>query len=188
VTVNEAAGTATFTVTLSAASSQSVSVSYNTSNGTAIAGSDYTSTSGSLTFAPGTTTQTVTVNITDDTVFEGTAGETFNVNLLTPTNATIADNLGVGTIVDDDTAVSIASISSPTAPEGTNLVYSVTVTGSSTTPSTFALTLGGGTASTVDYTTATFSNGVTLSGGVLTVPARRQRFYGNPAYRQRHTR
>jgi hypothetical protein len=170
VSVNEAAGTATFTVTLSTASSQSVSVSYNTSNGTATAGSDYTSTSGSLTFTPGTTTQTVTVNITNDTVFEGTPGETFNVNLLTPTNATIADNLGVGTIVDDDTAVSIASISSPTAPEGTNLVYSVTLTGSSTTPSTFALTLGGGTASTVDYTTATFSNGVTLSGGVLTVP------------------
>ncbi len=48
VTVNEAAGTATFTVTLNAASGQAVSVNYATSNGTSNAGSDYTSTSGTL--------------------------------------------------------------------------------------------------------------------------------------------
>ncbi|MFZ6820704.1 Calx-beta domain-containing protein, partial [Undibacterium sp. Ji22W] len=64
--VNEAAGTATFTVTLSAASGQTVSVGYNTSNGTATAGSDYTATSGTLTFNPGVTTQTITVNIAND--------------------------------------------------------------------------------------------------------------------------
>ncbi|KQV83523.1 S-layer family protein [Rhizobacter sp. Root1221] len=102
VTVNEAAGTATFTVTLSAASGQTVAVGYNTSNGTATAGSDYTAASGTLTFAPGVTTQTITVNIINDTATE--ASETFNVNLLTPVNATIADNLGVGTIVDNDAA------------------------------------------------------------------------------------
>ncbi|MFZ6820678.1 Calx-beta domain-containing protein, partial [Undibacterium sp. Ji22W] len=66
VIVNEAAGTATFTVTLSAASGQTVSVGYNTSNGTATAGSDYTATSGTLTFNPGVTTQTITVNIAND--------------------------------------------------------------------------------------------------------------------------
>ncbi|MFZ6820662.1 Calx-beta domain-containing protein, partial [Undibacterium sp. Ji22W] len=70
VIVNEAAGTATFTVTLSAASGQTVSVGYNTSNGTATAGSDYTATSGTLTFNPGVTTQTITVNIANDSVFE----------------------------------------------------------------------------------------------------------------------
>ncbi|MBC3876147.1 Calx-beta domain-containing protein, partial [Undibacterium flavidum] len=95
VTVNEAAGTATFTVTLSAASGQTVSVGYNTSNGTATAGSDYTAASGTLTFNPGVTTQTITVNISNDSVFE--LSENFNVNLVTPTNATISDNLGIGT-------------------------------------------------------------------------------------------
>ncbi|MFZ6820684.1 Calx-beta domain-containing protein, partial [Undibacterium sp. Ji22W] len=76
VIVNEAAGTATFTVTLSAASGQTVSVGYNTSNGTATAGSDYTATSGTLTFNPGVTTQTITVNIANDSVFE--LSENFN--------------------------------------------------------------------------------------------------------------
>ena len=48
VTVNEAAGTATFTVTLNTASGQAVSVNYATSNGSATAGADYTAASGTL--------------------------------------------------------------------------------------------------------------------------------------------
>ena len=61
VIVNEAAGTATFTVNLSAASGLGVSVNFATGNGTATAGADYTGTSGSLNFAPGVTSQTITV-------------------------------------------------------------------------------------------------------------------------------
>ncbi|MEC5388368.1 Calx-beta domain-containing protein, partial [Uliginosibacterium sp. H3] len=102
VTVNEAAGTATFTVTLSAASGQVVTVNYATGGGTATAGSDYTAVSGTLTFAAGTTTQTITVPITNDLAIE--SSETFNVTLSGATNATIADNTGVGTITDNDTA------------------------------------------------------------------------------------
>ncbi|MDB5899650.1 MAG: type 1 secretion target domain protein, partial [Ramlibacter sp.] len=171
VTVNEAAGTATFTVSLSAASGQPVSVNYATSNGTAIAGSDYTAAIGTLTFAPGVTTQTITIAITDDTVFEGATGETFNVALSGATNATIAIPMAVGTIVDNDSAPVIAAISSPTATEGVALVYSVTLSNASSTATTFAYALGGGTASATDYGGATFSNGVTLAAGVLTVPA-----------------
>ena len=89
VSVNEAAGTATFTVTLSAASGQTVTVNYATGGGTATAGSDYTATSGALTFAPGVVTQTITVPITDDTATE--SSETFNVTLSGAVNATIAD-------------------------------------------------------------------------------------------------
>ena len=75
ITVNEAAGTATFTVTLSAASGQATSVNWGLSNGTALAGSDYTTNSGILNFAPGVTTQTITVAILNDTprVYEGSA-------------------------------------------------------------------------------------------------------------------
>ncbi|MBK6593924.1 MAG: hypothetical protein IPG23_14975 [Burkholderiales bacterium] len=94
VTVNESAGTASFTVTLSAVSAQTITVAYNTTDGTATAGADYTSATGTLTFAPGTTAQTISVPITNDTVFEGATGETFSVNLASPTNATIADPWG----------------------------------------------------------------------------------------------
>src|SRR5204863_7875242 len=99
VTVNENAGTATFTVSLSAASSQAVSVDYLMTNGTAGA-ADYTAGIGTLNFAAGVTTQTITVPITDDLLDE--IDETFTVNLASPVNATIADGTAVGTIVDND--------------------------------------------------------------------------------------
>src|SRR5206468_3142185 len=60
VNINEGAGTATFTVALSAASGLPISVNYATNNGTALAGSDYTSGSGTLNFAAGVTSQTIT--------------------------------------------------------------------------------------------------------------------------------
>ena len=170
VSVNEAAGTATFTVTLSAASGQTVTVGYNSSNGTATSGSDYTAlVPGTLTFAPGVTSQTVTVSITNDTVFE--TSETFNVNLVSPTNATLADGLGVGTIVDNDPAPTIASVSSPTVSEGSSLVYTVALSNASSVATSFSYALGGGTATVADFGTPSFSNGVTLAGGILTVPA-----------------
>ena len=59
-----------FTVTLSAPSASTVTVNYATANGTATAGSDYVATSGMLTFAPGITTQPITVLVNGDTVVE----------------------------------------------------------------------------------------------------------------------
>jgi hypothetical protein len=103
VTVTEGdSGTtnATFTVSLSATSSQSVTVNFATANGTATQPGDYTSNSGTLTFASGETTKSVTVVAKGDTVTE--ADETFFVNLSSVTNATIVDNQGVGTITNDD--------------------------------------------------------------------------------------
>ena len=83
---------ATFTVTLTPASTQTVTVGYATANGTATAGSDYTAASGTLTFAPGATTQTVAVGVLGDLLDE--ANETFTVNLSGPVNAVIADSAG----------------------------------------------------------------------------------------------
>ena len=104
VSVYENAGSATFTVTLSGASYQTVTVNYATSNGTATTGNnDYTATSGTLTFAPGETTKTITVPVINNNTSE--SNETFNVNLSAATNASIADNLGVGTILNDDATV-----------------------------------------------------------------------------------
>jgi uncharacterized protein YcfL len=181
VTVSEADGTASFTVTLSAVSAQTITVAYNTTDGTATAGADYTSATGTLTFAPGTTAQTISVPITNDTVFEGATGETFSVNLASPTNATIADPLGAGTITDNDSAPTITSVDDPldgginsvTVAEGTSAVFTVALSNASSTDTIYPLVLSAGSALlTSDYTNAlTFSAGVSLSGGNVTVPA-----------------
>ncbi|WP_283215008.1 beta strand repeat-containing protein, partial [Methylobacterium trifolii] len=115
VTVSEAAGTATFTITRTGATEVPITVDYRTADGTAVAGSDYTSTSGTLTFAPSlaaTATQTVTVSLTNDALFEG--AEQFALNLSNAVGATIADAQGIGTIIDDDTAVPVVTTSAGT--------------------------------------------------------------------------
>ena len=73
---------AIFPVTLAAPSYQTITVSYATANATATAGADYTATSGSLTFAPGVVSQTVSVPVLGDTLNE--FDETFAVNLTNP--------------------------------------------------------------------------------------------------------
>lgn len=93
-----------FTVSLSAASFQPITVKYATANGTAIAPGDYTAALGQVTFAPGQTSQTITVPIFGETIFEKGADETLLVNLSAPTNADIADAQATGTILNDDDA------------------------------------------------------------------------------------
>jgi CSLREA domain-containing protein len=105
-TVNEGNGGTTslvFTVTLSAASASTVTVGFATADGSANAGSDYSGISGTLTFTPGVTTQTISVSVNGDTTVE--PNETLSVNLAAPTNATIASGSGTGTIVNDDGVV-----------------------------------------------------------------------------------
>jgi YVTN family beta-propeller protein len=111
VTVTEGnSGTvnAVFTVSLSGASGQTVTVNYATANGSATAGSDYIATNGTLTFLPDETSKTIIVVVNGDTLVEG--NETFVVNLTNPTNATILDGQGVGTITNDDTLTTRAYI------------------------------------------------------------------------------
>jgi uncharacterized repeat protein (TIGR01451 family) len=129
--------TASFPVTLSAASASTITVDFATANGTAFAGSDYTATGGTLTFAPGDLSKTVDVPVKGDTAFEGT--ETFSVNLSSPVGATIADGSGTGTIIDNDPElgpdVSIVKSASPTAvTEGAQVTFSILVTNNGTTP------------------------------------------------------
>ena len=89
-----------FTVTLSGSSSQPVIVQYATADGTATAGQDYVATSGTLTFAPGKTTETITVQVKGDKTKEG--DENFFLNLSGAMNALLADSQGLGTILNDD--------------------------------------------------------------------------------------
>ncbi|MFM6879470.1 MAG: Calx-beta domain-containing protein, partial [Dolichospermum sp.] len=67
----------TYTVTLSSDSTDTITVQYATSNNTATAGSDYTATNGTLTFAPGVTSQDIIIPILND--FLNEPQETFNL-------------------------------------------------------------------------------------------------------------
>ena len=101
VRVSERSRNAFFAVRLSAASQQAITVNFVTTNGTAKAPADYAAKTGTLTFAPESTTQTIAVPIKNDGKDEKRT-EYFSVNLSGPTNATIADTSGKGTIVDND--------------------------------------------------------------------------------------
>ena len=92
------------TTTLAPASGRVVTVAYATSNGSAVAGSDYTASSGTLTFTPGTTTRSVAVPVLGDIILEG--DESFGLALTTPSNAALVDDLGRGYILDDEASLS----------------------------------------------------------------------------------
>jgi Calx-beta domain-containing protein/VCBS repeat protein len=108
ISINDVAGaegtqaqsSPTFTVTLSAPSEKPISVQYATAPGTASANVDYATTSGTLDFAVGQVSRTIPVTVIQDNIFE--PDETFFVNLSNPTNVTIADDQGQGTITNDD--------------------------------------------------------------------------------------
>ena len=112
--IDEDGGRAELTVSLSPASSEEVSVEYATSNGTATAGVDYGSASGTLTFAAGDTLGTISVSIIDDGDDE--SDESFSVEL---SNATGGAEIGSGTamvtIVDND---GTEEATPPTEPTG----------------------------------------------------------------------
>ena len=97
-TTNEKAGFITLEVVLSASSTDTVTVQIATSDGTATAPSDYTSYSGTLTFAPGITSQTIGVEIIDGSASE--QSENFTVTLSNAQNATIGTGTCTVTIED----------------------------------------------------------------------------------------
>ena len=134
---------ATFTVSLNAPSGRELTVDYATANGTALAPGDYTSDSGTLTFAAGETTSQVTVSVRGDVLDE--SDETFTVNLSNAVNATIADGQGLGTITDDDELPAL-SINDVTITEGQ--------TGTVAATFTVALAPVSGRSVTVGYSTA----------------------------------
>jgi hypothetical protein len=108
-------------VTLSASSGSTVMVDYATADGTAKAGSDYTSASGTLTFRPGETAKTIPVSIIGDTSIE--LDETFSVTLSNPVNAKIARGAGTETIKNDDTATPVTAGSYKGSTQNGNYVF-----------------------------------------------------------------
>jgi len=90
---------AVFNIRLAPASGMPAQVNFFSTNGSAGA-LDFASTNGMLVFAPGETNKTITVSVMGDALSE--SNEVFSIRLVAPTNATLGDALGLGTIRDDD--------------------------------------------------------------------------------------
>ncbi len=104
LTISEGATSAVFTITMSTNSAAIMSLTWRTSNGTAIAGADYSNIPPTvITFGIGVQTQAVAVRIIDDALVE--SNETFTVILSDPINCGITKAIGTCTITDNDVAV-----------------------------------------------------------------------------------
>ena len=134
-----------------------MTVDYATADGTAVAPGDYSAAGGTLTFLPGETTQTVTVDVNGDALDE--EDETYTVDLTNAVNGTIDDGQGVGTITDDDPPVAI-SLDDVSVLEGNFGIVSATFNVSLSGPSGRSVSVdyasANGTATApVDYLSAT---------------------------------
>jgi hypothetical protein len=139
---------AVFTVRLPAPTQRDVIVQYATEDGTALAGSDYTATSGTLSIPAGRASGTISVPIRGDLLNE--SNETFFLNLSNAQNAVIASGQATGVIRNDD---------APPAISISNLTVSESATGATLTVS---LSAPSGQIVSVDYATA---NGTALAPG-----------------------
>ena len=116
ITVDEDGSQAALSVELSQASAGTVTVDYATSDSSALAGHDYTDTSGTLTFAAGETVKAIIVPILDDAIYEPT--ERFDVTLSNPTGATLPAFPGARVNIAEDESPPTASIANVTVGEG----------------------------------------------------------------------
>jgi hypothetical protein len=157
-------GSIDFSVTLSHQSDSVVTVDWTTVAGTAEDGTDFARASGTVTFAPLDTAETVSIVVSGDGTFEN--DETFAVDLSNANGAPIGDPQGIATIANDDAAPSL-SISDASLAEGN--------AGQSTL--TFAVTLAGATDvdAAVDFATAdlTATSGpdYLAAAGTVAIPA-----------------
>ena len=165
--VVENAGPMTFVVTRGGGTTtRTVRADYNVTNGTAGAG-DYTATSGTIEIDPTETSANITVAVNDDAIDE--VDETLTVTLSNPSNATLADATGTGTIDDDDGPQ--ITITDETVTEGN--------AGTKITEFTLALTQSSPQVVSVDWETADDTATTSVAGehdyvaddGTVTFPA-----------------
>ena len=172
--VNENSGTALITVTLSATSGQTVTVNYATTDDTATAGSDYTTTSGTLTFSPGQTVKTFSVPIINDTLNE--PSETVVLTLSSWSNATPGlPNPTTLTILDDDTAPTVQFSDAMYSVNENNGAALITVTLSATSGQTVTVNYA-----TTDDTATAGSDYTTTSGTLTFTPGQTVKTFSVP--------
>ena len=170
------AGTSSFTFTVSVdgggTALSDIGFTVNTSDNGATAGTDYVAiVNGNGTITTGSSSTTVVVTVNGDTDVEG--DETFNVVLSAPSNATIGDGTGLGTIQNDDSqTISIDDVSQAEGDAGTSsFTFTVSVDGGGTALSDIGFTVNtsdnGATAGT-DYVAIVNGNGTITTGSSST--------------------
>ena len=151
-TAREDAGTIAFPVTLNIASTAELKVDWTVADGTATS-ADYATPNGVLTIGAGTTSATIEVEVTDDTLAE--ADETFEVRLAAPpasARVTLGTAAATGTIEDDDELSAAVSVAAEVA-EGAVASFTVTLTGATSSADVVVGYEVGGTATPgTDYT------------------------------------
>jgi subtilisin family serine protease len=161
---NSGTSNLSFSIALSEAYDQPVTINYATQNGTALAGADYISTSGSIVIPAGATSAIVNVAIIGDTTYE--SNETFRFMIVSATNATIVEGEATGTIVNDD-AIPILSVRNASLIEGnssrSNMIFAVSMTNPADSPVTLQYY-------TSDQSARAGSDYVATSG-TITIPA-----------------
>jgi hypothetical protein len=145
-----------FTVTLEKPSALPVAVNYSTLEGSANVGSDFAAIVDSqLTFAPGETEKTITVDVIGDKIVE--AFETFSVVLSEPFNASVVNGTATGTILNDDTLLRINDASALEGHAGIHaLTFTITLSAPTALPVSVDFASADGTATAgADYTALT---------------------------------
>ncbi len=101
-TVVEGADDLEFVVSLSAPHTATISLDYATINGTAIAGTDYSATSGTVQFAPGEVRKFIPVAVLNNASTPAGTSNSMQLVLSNPQNATLSNDTATGTIIDSD--------------------------------------------------------------------------------------
>ena len=145
---------ATFTLTLAQPDSKQVTVNYATADGTALAGTDYVQTSGSVSFAIGETSKTVVVPVFPASAFA--PSKSFSLKLSGVTNAKLQNSSAVATILNPLPAptISIGNLSAVDGQAGTTpftFLVTLSVPSSQTISVDFATANGSGVAQAADY-------------------------------------
>ena len=169
-------------VTLDDPSSSPVTVNYAVTGGTAVASSDYSLPSGSLTFQPGSQVQFLPISIVNHTINE--PNKTVIVSLSSSSNAALSANTLVYTILNDvaTPTVSFAASTPTQGPQGTNAVLTVNLSAASAQTATIQYGVTGGSAvAGTDYKTVsgtlTFMPGQTTQ--TFTLPTLNDGLYQN---------
>ncbi len=165
---DEGGGSVVITASLSSLSADQATVDYTTLEGTATAGSDYISTSGTLTFAPGTSTQSFSIGILQDEIDE--QDETIIPTFSNPTRVRLGDSSAAEVVIVDDDITPEVAFQSPDftvrEDEGAATLTVVLTQTSSLTIMVDYATNGGSAYPVEDYTpvsgTLVFTPGVIL--------------------------
>jgi hypothetical protein len=159
---NSGSQNAIVTVRLTEPHGNNVEVSYNTADGSAVAGSDYASVSGTLTFTKNQISKSILVPITGDRVIEN--DESFTVRLSNPKGAKIADGAALVSIADDEPRIYVSDAFVQEGDVGTApCEFTVYM------PAAYDMSV------TIDYATAdgtaTAGTDYTAASGTMTIPA-----------------